>query len=142
MNSNLKIILDSYEDFELANLSHYKLPTYLEETQGSINKYLQSRGLTQSKINNLLLNTKEMVFSDGHRRCPRCKSSRLLVDRVEWAHTVGGSGRIASYDGLFGKATYKNQIVCEVCGFYIADPNKEKPLRITIRKRLYDFFFK
>lgn len=55
MNSALIAILDSYEDFELANLSHYKLSTYLPETQNSIKDYLLNRGLTKNEIDNLLL---------------------------------------------------------------------------------------
>lgn len=144
MNSALRAILDSYEDFELANLSHYKLSTYLPETQNSIKDYLLNRGLTKNEIDNLLLKTKEMTLSDNQERCPRCKSRKLITERVEWTETAfkaGYSDEVASYDGLFGKATYKDQIVCEVCGLFIKDPNKESSSKETIWKRLYDFLF-
>jgi hypothetical protein len=128
MKSKLITILDSYEDFELAFLSQYKHSSYMKGTRDSISQYILSRGLTPEKIELLIQETKNTDFPNDVPRCPRCKSSKLRTDNVEYYNTALGTSAndAAAIDGLTGKATYKDQIICEICDLYINDPNKER----------------
>ena len=100
----------------------------MPETQKVIAAYLKDRGLTESKIDRLIKVQPKKV-EDGSRRCPRCSSNKIRSENVEWTATtnnLGYSDEIAALDGLGGKATFKDQIVCNVCGYWVEDPNREK----------------
>ena len=59
------------------------------------------------------------------------------------AGQIGYEDEITSLDGLNGKATYKNQVICNVCGVWIEDPNFEKkktPFWHYIANGIFDIF--
>ena len=144
MNSRLKDILDSYEDFELAFLSKYKLHTYMDGTKKSIEKYIADHGLTESGIDQLIDQVQSVSFEDDHERCSRCKSRKIRSEKVEWHDTAfkaGYSDEIATLDGLSGKATFKDQVVCDVCGLWIEDPNNQNPDSRTFWQRIKNIIF-
>lgn len=116
----------------------------MKGTQHSIMKYIKDRGLTEEKIKKLINETENKSFIDDYARCPRCRTKKIRIDKVEWTQTAFGSDysdRIAAIDGLVGRATYKDQIICEVCDLYILDPNNERRSSKSIWNRLHDFLF-
>ena len=82
------------------------------------------------ELTNLLKKNSKKDLNDGKEKCPRCFSDKIRKDTVEWTNTATGFGidkDIATLDGMVGKATYKDEIKCNVCGYWINDPNDEKP---------------
>lgn len=121
--------LTGLDDYELAHFVKFKRSTYLQETQEKINIFIADRGITEEKIEELIAQNPESKLLDDHERCPRCYSDKLRRDKVEWTKTAARSGlddEAATFDGFIDRATYKEQIVCNVCGFWLKDPNLEK----------------
>lgn len=145
--SRIENFLSELDDFELAYFVKFKLTTYMETTQLKIKAYLNKRNLNESKINKLILENPKSKLNDTKRRCPRCYTDKIRNDRVEWTNTSEGIGlkdEIAISDGLRGQVTYKNEVICNVCGFWIEDPNKEKSKSILkkILDKLHKIFAK
>jgi hypothetical protein len=139
MTEKLRNILDSYEDFELANLSRYKLNSYMDKTYLEIKNYIQERGLTETKINELIKSAHQITYSDNHVRCPRCKSNKIRSENIEWSNT-SSSDTATILDGLNGGATYRIRQICNICEYYISDPNNESlTSKSTIRKLIEHF---
>jgi hypothetical protein len=116
----------------------------MKDSQSEIRKYLNERNLNESKIDKLISENPKSKLNDGEKRCERCYSNKIRKDKVEWTNTGGGIGiedEIATLDGIGGKATYKDEIICNVCGFWLEDPNQEKPLSISkkITKGIWEF---
>ena len=123
--------LSGLDDYELAFFAKYKRNSYMKQTQEIISEFLITRSLSESQINRLISENPKSKLKDGKERCPRCYSSKIRKDAVEWTNTGGGIGiedDVATLDGLDGRATYKNEVICNVCGFWLVDPNQEKPL--------------
>lgn len=122
---NLEEILKEYEDFELAFLIKFKYDSYLEHSQKAINTELQRRNLTQTKILSLQHEYLGKVVNDGMLHCPRCFSTKIIVDSVDYWNNFSDSpsDRIVALDGLSGKETNKNKMTCVVCDYVISDPN-------------------
>ena len=135
MNEKLKNILDTYDDSELAFLFKYKIDTYLEETKQSVQEYIKQRNLTETKINQLIKDVNKKNYNDNDKRCPRCKSLKTRTQEVELWRTNQYSPE--AHDGLIGKATYKDEVVCNVCGYWIKDPNLTKPQKPTFWNKLW-----
>lgn len=137
--SRVKDFLTELDDYELAYFVKFKLHTYMKATQTEIEKYLNQRNFEKSKIEQLILGNPTSKLEDDKQRCPRCYSDKIRKDEVEWTNTGGGIGiddEVATWDGVSGRATYKNEVICNVCGFWLEDPNQEKPLP-TSKKVLY-----
>lgn len=134
--SKIKDFLNELDDYELAFFAKFKLSTYMKITQSKINEYLIERNLNKSKIERLISENPKSKLEDSLERCPRCYSDKIRKNKVEWTNTDGGIGladEIAIADGIEGKATYKNEIICDVCDFWLKDPNNEKPVSFPKR---------
>ena len=137
--SRILDFLNTLDDHELAFLARYKKDSYMKPTREIISEYLLKRNLSASKIDHLIANNPKSKLNDERERCPRCYSDKIRKDKVEWTNTGGGIGlddEIATWDGVGGRVTYKNEVICNVCGYWLIDPNQEKPLP-TKRKVLY-----
>lgn len=137
--SRVKNFLTQLDDYELAYFAKFKLLTYMKDTQSEKKEYLVERNLNESKIDRLILENPKSKLNDDRKRCPRCYSDKIRKDKVEWTNTGGGIGigdEVATWDGIGGRATYKNEIICNVCGYWLEDPNQEKSLP-TSKKILY-----
>ncbi len=137
--------LSGLDDYELAYFAKFKRSTYLVETQEKISQFLIERGLTGEVIEQLIDENPAEKLSDGRKRCPRCYSDKLRSDKVEWRMTAGRKGledEAASIDGIIGRATYKERVICNVCGYWVKDPNQEKnkPWWQTATDFLVDLF--
>lgn len=129
--TKIKDFLDELDDYELAFFAKFKLSTYMKVTQSRINEYLIERNLNKSKIERLISENPKSKLEDNLERCPRCYSDKIRKNKVEWTNINEGIGlddEIATLDGIGGKATYKNEVVCDVCDFWLQDPNEEKPV--------------
>ncbi|MET2986127.1 hypothetical protein [Aureibaculum conchae] len=127
--SKVRNFLAKLDDYELAYFAKFKLNTYLEETQSEIQQYLTERNLHKSKIDRLISENPKSKLKDKKQRCSRCYSDKIRKDKVQWTETADGfslKDEIAVADGFNGKATYKNEVICNVCGFWLEDPNHEK----------------
>ncbi|MBJ2173058.1 hypothetical protein JBL43_02335 [Aureibaculum sp. A20] len=137
--SKIRFFLTEFDDFELAYFSKFKLPTYMKVTQSKIKEYLAERNLNKSKIDKLISENPKSKLDDKKIRCPRCYSDKIRVNSVAWTTTGGGIGiadEVATWDGVEERVTYKNEIICDVCDFWLEDPNQEKPLS-TSKKVIY-----
>ena len=145
MNRITKFLAE-LDDYELAYFVKFKLETYMPDTQSQIKNYISDKGLTQQQIEQLIATNPKRKSENGKIRCQRCSSDKIRTDKVEWTDTAyrpGFADEIATLDGLNGKATYKDQIVCNVCGFWIKDPNfekKKKPFWHYIADSIFDIF--
>ena len=136
--------LSDFDDFELAFFAKYKLDTYLRNSQAKIKKILFKRGLTEYKIEQLIEKNPKSKLADNKERCSRCYSDKIRKDKVEYTNeSSGGSLGIAikAYNATNGKVPYKNEVICNVCGFWLKDPNNEKP-RMFLTRLLRRFFKK
>lgn len=127
--TRIKRFLTELDDYELAYFAKFKLKTYMPETQSEIKKHLEEKGLTETKIEKLISINPKRKSENGKIRCSRCSSDKIRTEKVEWTDTIsraGYSDEIASIDGINGRATYKDQVICNVCGFWIKDPNGER----------------
>ena len=134
--SKIEKYLSEFDDYELAFFAKYKLDTYLKNSQKNIDRILFKRGLTKSKIENLIDNNPKSKLNDNKERCPRCYSDKIRKDKVEFNNdSIGGSLVIvsATYKAMTNKVSYKNEVICNVCGFWLKDPNNEKPKMIITR---------
>ena len=121
--------LTTLDDYELAYFVKYKRSTYLKETQEKITLFVANRGISEEKIEQLIEQNPESKLTDHKDRCPRCYSDKLRRDKVEWRMTAGRKGlqdEAAAMDGFIDRATYKERVVCNVCGFWLKDPNLER----------------
>ena len=101
----------------------------MKETQQEINNFLLEKNINEASISRLIAANPKSKLSDDKERCPRCYSDKIRRNSVEWTNTAYGSGygdEIAALDGISGRATYKDEVVCNVCGKWLADPNNEK----------------
>ena len=122
--------LNELDDHELAFFAKYRKSSYMKETQEIISDYLLERNFSDSKIEDLIANNPKAKFKHLADRCPRCYSNNFRKNKVEWTNTVNDIGpedEIATLDGIGGRATYKDEVVCNVCGYWLKDPNSEKP---------------
>lgn len=140
MTEKLRNILDSYEDFELANLSRYKLNSYMDKTYLDIKNYIKERGLTETKINELIESANQITYSDNHARCPRCKSNKIRSENIELTNT-SSSDTATILDGLNGSATFRIRQICDICEYYISDPNNESLKSKSAIRKLTEFIF-
>ena len=141
--SRIKNFLNELDDYELAYFAKFKLLTYMKARQSEIKEYLVERNLNESKINKLISENPKSKLNDGEKRCERCYSNKIRKNKVEWTNTGGGFGigdEIATLDGIGGKTTYKDEVICNVCGFWLEDPNQEKPLSFSkkIKKGIWE----
>ena len=134
--SKISDFLNELDDYELAFFAKFKLSTYMKVTQSKIKEYLVERNLNESKIERLITENPKSKLEDNLKRCPRCYSDKIRKNKVVWTNTNGGIGledEIAIADGIGGKATYKNEVICDVCDFWLEDPNEEKPVFLPKR---------
>ena len=127
---SIKGFLSKLDDYELAFFVKFKHHTYMKPTRDKIQEYLNERNFNVSKMEALIAENPKNKLNDSEERCPRCFSNKLRKTKVEWTATEDGFGfedEIAVAKGFENKATYKNEIVCNVCEFWIKDPNNEKP---------------
>src|SRR5690606_4651347 len=142
----VKDFLNKLDDYELAYFTKFKLKTYMPQTQSEIKKYISNKGLTEKRIDELIATNPKRETKEGKIRCPRCSTDKIRTEKVEWTDTENRAGfadEIATLDGLNGKATYKDQVICNVCGFWIKDPNferKKKPFWHYIADGIFDIF--
>ncbi|RFN59332.1 hypothetical protein DZ858_04495 [Marixanthomonas ophiurae] len=131
------------DDYELAYFAKFKLQTYMPETQLKIKKHLLKQGFTEERINQLIAINPKKEEKKGKMRCPRCSSDKIRTEKVEWTDTtnkIGYEDEIASMDGLTVKVTSKNQVICNVCEYWIEDPNSEKTNK-SLWYHIYDTVF-
>jgi hypothetical protein len=134
-------ILFEFNDFELAYFAKFKMESYMVETQDVIKDYLKKREITEDRIEMLISENLKRKIIDNKERCPKCHSDKLRIEKVEWTKTIdqfSGDGEIASLDGLIGKATYKDEVECNVCGFILKDPNQKTFKKRTISQKISD----
>ncbi|REE78705.1 hypothetical protein BX611_3036 [Lutibacter oceani] len=134
--SKIEEYLSEFDDYELAYFAKYKLDTYLKNSQENINQILFKRGLTKSRIKNLIENNPKSKLDDNKERCPRCYSDKIRKDKVEYTNESNGGSlgiAITAYNATNGKVPYKNEVICNVCGFWLKDPNNEKPKMFITR---------
>lgn len=136
--------LDELDDYELAYFAKFKLITYMKDTQSEIKEYLIKRNVNESKIETLISKNPISKLNDKAKRCPRCYSDKLRKNKVEWTETTDKFGledEIATLDGITGRATYKEEVVCNVCEFCLEDPNNEKPksFRKKVTTKIWEF---
>jgi hypothetical protein len=136
--------LNELDDFELAYFAKFKMTTYMKVTREEIKSFLDDKNLNDLKIEKLISDNPKSKLSDDKQRCPRCYSDKIRKNKVEWTSTGDGIGlddEIATWDGIAGKATYKNEVICNVCEFWLEDPNEEKPLpkSIIVIRGIWDF---
>jgi len=127
--SRVKKFLNDLDDYELAYFAKFKVKTYMPKTQSEIKKFISDKGLNEQRIEQLIAINPKRESVDGKIRCPRCSTDKVRTEKVEWTDTENQAGfadEIAVIDGFSGKATYKDQVICNVCGFWIKDPNFEK----------------
>ena len=93
----------------------------MNETQKIISDFLLKRNLSESRINRLISENPKAKLTDEKERCPRCYSDKIRKDEVEWTNSRDGIG-------IGECAIYKNEVICNVCGLWLEDPNQEKPL--------------
>lgn len=127
--TRVKQFLTELDDYELAYFAKFKLKTYMPDTQSEIRKYIADKGMTEQRIENLIATNPKRETKNGKVRCPRCSSDKIRTEKIEWTDTKKRAhfgDEIATLDGIDGKATYKDQVVCNVCEFWIKNPNFEK----------------
>ena len=135
-------ILSEFNDFELANSAKFKMESYMVETQDVIKEYLKKREITEDRIEILISENLNRKIIDNLKRCPKCHSDKLRIEKVEWTKTTdqfSGDDEIASLDGFVGKATYKDEVECNVCGFILKDPNQKNYKKRSITQKFSDY---
>ncbi|WP_166965385.1 hypothetical protein [Yeosuana marina] len=123
--------LNGLDNYELAFFAKYKRNTYMKETQKIISDYLLEKGYSKSKIDRLIADNPKSKLSDHKERCPRCYSDKIRKNKVEWTNAAESNGieaRAATWDAIGGRVNYKDEVICNVCGYWIKDPNHQKPL--------------
>ncbi|MAO10112.1 MAG: hypothetical protein CMC07_04300 [Flavobacteriaceae bacterium] len=110
--------LNGLDDYELAYFAKFKIQTYSPETQLEINRHLRGKGLAEDRINRLIAANPKKEAKKGKVRCPRCSSDKIRTEKV----------------------TFKNQMICNVCEYWIEKPNSEKRKK-SIWYHIYDTIF-
>lgn len=123
--SRIYKFISQLNDYELAYFAKFKLLTFMNETQSEIKEYLTERNMSESKIEKLTSEARRNEFNDDRIRCSRCQSTKIRVEKVEWTNTADEYD-ISVLDALSGKTTYKDKIICNVCGLLLSNPNNEK----------------
>jgi hypothetical protein len=122
--------LESLSDKELAYFIKFKKTKYSVETQKIIDDYIQEKNFTQEKIERLV-ELKFFASKDQTQVCPRCGSFKFLVNSVEWTDNIGKPGindDVAVSESIFlNKITRKDEIICNVCDYWVQDPNNRGP---------------
>ncbi|SNR60757.1 hypothetical protein SAMN06265371_106216 [Lutibacter agarilyticus] len=142
--SKIDKYLSDFDDYELAFFAKYKLDTYLKNSQEKIKKILFKRGLTEYRIEKLIEENPKSKLIDEKERCPRCYSDKIRRDKVKYTNESSGGSfgiLIKAYNSNNEKVTYKNEVICNVCGFWLKDPNNEKP-KMNITRLMSTFLTK
>ena len=66
--SRIRGFLSDFDDYELAYFAKFKLPTYMKATQSEIEEYLAERSITESKIEQLILENPKRDLIDEKER--------------------------------------------------------------------------
>ena len=123
--SRVQKFLSQLNDYELAYFAKFKRLTFMKETQLEIREYLLERNMSESRIEKLISEDRRHKFNDNSLRCPRCQSAKIRKENVEWTNTTDDFD-ISVLDALSGKTSYKDKLICNVCGLWLTDPNNEK----------------
>ena len=139
-----KDFLDTLSDHELAYFAKYKLHTYMRDTQQDIKEYIQKRNLSQKSIDQYITKP-TLLYYEKSLCCHRCGSDKLLINNVQWTQTHQkhnyGNDFIFQNDLYTEDVIYKDEIICNVCDFWLEDPNNKKPKKKKKRTWLvWDFF--
>ena len=128
--SKVKAFLDTLSDRELAFFAKFKLRTYMTDTQYEIKKYIDSRKLYPVIIDKLI---KEKVKINQNYICgPRCGSDKLLKNNIRWTEIYSKYDLRKANNSSNG--IFKDEIICNVCDFWLEDPNKKAPKGNSKRK--------
>ncbi len=121
--------LNSLTDRELAYFSKFKLHKYSKYTQDDIKEFLKIKNFSEEKINSLIPSGR-YAENNQTKQCPQCGSKKLLINNVQWTETYGKIGwedDKAVAKGFSGKITYKDEVICNVCDYWLQDPNGRGP---------------
>lgn len=120
--NDLRNVLSTYEEHELAYMYHYLYPSYSQISRDTIDSFLEEKSLTPEILDDIREALERRHLKYGDDQCPRCGSYKLSVQQEELWNTTRAGG----YDGLIGKSETVEKITCQVCGFVISDPNENK----------------
>ncbi|MEO8254830.1 MAG: hypothetical protein ABI554_10645 [Flavobacterium sp.] len=139
-----KDFLDTLSDHELAFFAKYKQHTYMRDTQEDIKNYILERNLTQKAIDQFIAQPTQLYYENAEC-CSRCGTDKLLINNVQWTQTHqkhNYGNEFIFKDSLYnGDVIYKDEIICNVCDFWLEDPNNQNPKKK--RKRtwiIWDLF--
>lgn len=139
-----KDFLDTLSDHELAFFAKYKSHTYMREMQQDIKEYILKRNLSQKAIDQYTTTATQLYYENAEC-CPRCGSDKLLINNVVWTENYRNPrydrNLILHGDIYTGLDIYKDEVICNVCDFWLEDPNNKKPKKKKKRTWIiWDFF--
>lgn len=131
--------LQTLDEVELLYFAKFKLPSYTPQLQSEIRSLLERKNISVSTIARFQPSRLPYADFDQTHICPQCGSNKLLVNTVEWTETP--IRRHTDFDTnpnqLFQpEAIFKDEVICNVCDFWLQDPNKRGPYNPN-RKKLY-----
>lgn len=128
--SRITDFLETLSDHELTYFAKYKVHTYMRESQEEIRNFLKERNITDEKIK--ALDSRKGLYAKTNqiKICPRCGSKKRLINNVLWTDNFAKAGLgddIATMDAFVGRTTHKDEIICNVCDYWLQDPNNRGP---------------
>ena len=133
--------LNSLNERELAYFAKFKSQKYSKVTREQIDEFLRMKNFSQEKIDSLIT-VGRYALNSQKKKCPQCGSNKLLINNVQWTENYGKIGwedEQSVIDGFTGKATFKDEIICNVCDYWLQDPNGRSP-RATKSLRGFSFW--
>ena len=125
--TRLEQIIQHFDDLELLNLKKYKYDSYLPNSRKFIDQEIGRRNLSLDNLDSLQQAYISRLEKDDTLRCPRCYTTKISVDQVEFWNTYNRKGiadDIAVMDGLSGRGTTQDKLTCIVCDYVLHDPNE------------------
>jgi|GEM_PF-3009973 len=131
--------LQTLNDRELLYFAKFKLHTYTPQLQSEIRAFLERQNISGVTIARFQPSRTPYADFDQICICLQCGSDKLLVNNVEWTETPlrrHTSLDIDASELFHPKVIYKDEVICNVCDFWLQDPNKRGPYNPN-RKKLY-----
>ena len=116
---------------ELAFFHKYKFPTFTKATQAVILDYMHDNGMTSLLAEEIVSKHKSSLENNEHHNvCPRCTSTKILVDRIESEHTkyTASTVDLLPYmlNDIQAEPEYDHNLICAVCGYWVKHESQDE----------------
>ncbi len=112
----------------------------MKDSQTEILNFLEENAFDLAEVEELIKSNPKSKKLRKNEVCPRCLSDKTREDNVELYDTGrigGGAHALASEINSNEPNLETNEVKCNVCGYWISDPNNEQPILLKFFRNIF-----